>query len=347
MKEDLEDEENFEDGDVSLYEHYNITVDKGQAAIRIDKFVTDKIANSTRNKVQIGIDQGNVLVNDEKVKSNYKIKPGDVISVMFDKPRMDSEVVPEEIPLEIVYEDDYLMVVNKPPGMVVHPAHGNWTGTLVNGLVYYFNQLPTMPGNSGRPGLVHRIDKDTSGLLVIAKSEDAMTHLAHQFFHHTIERTYMALVWGEPKEEAGTIDAHVGRSAKDRKVMQTFPDGSQGKNAITHYKVLKRLRYVSLVQCNLETGRTHQIRAHMKHLGHPLFNDAMYGGDKIRKGTQFSKYKSFIKNCFEILPRQALHAASLGFVHPVTNQHMLFETPLPKDFAEALEKWENYVQTDV
>ncbi|MBS9524238.1 RluA family pseudouridine synthase [Litoribacter ruber] len=347
MKEDLEDEENFDDGDENLYEHYSIKVDKGQAMVRIDKFVTDKIANSTRNKVQIGIDQGNVLVNDQKVKSNYKIKPGDLITVMFDKPKMDSEVIPEEIPLDIIYEDDYLMVVNKPAGMVVHPAHGNWTGTLVNGLVYYFNQLPTMPGNSGRPGLVHRIDKDTSGLLVIAKAEETMTHLAHQFFHHTIERTYMALVWGEPAEEQGTIDAHVGRSAKDRKVMQAFPDGSQGKNAITHYKVLKKLRYVSLVQCNLETGRTHQIRAHMKHLGHPLFNDAMYGGDKIRKGTQFSKYKAFIKNCFEILPRQALHAASLGFIHPVTNEKLHFESPLPEDFTLALEKWENYVQTDV
>jgi 23S rRNA pseudouridine1911/1915/1917 synthase len=314
--------------------------------LRIDKFLTDKIANATRNKVQIGIDAGNVKVNDQSVKSNYKIKPGDVITVLMNKPSQQSEVLAEEIPLDILFEDDDLLVVNKPPGMVVHPAHGNWTGTLVNGLVYYFNQLPELPGNSGRPGLVHRIDKDTSGILVIAKSELAMTHLAKQFFDHTIERTYLALVWGEPKEDQGTIDAHVGRSAKNRKVMDTFPDGSQGKNAITHWKVLKQLRYVSLIQCNLETGRTHQIRAHMKYLGHPLFNDAMYGGDKVRRGTQFSKYKAFIKNCFELLPRQALHAASLGFIHPRTGEHMFFEAELPEDFGQVLKKWEDYVHLD-
>jgi 23S rRNA pseudouridine1911/1915/1917 synthase len=336
--------DNFEDEEeVELFEHFSFKVDKGQSPIRIDKFLTDRIANATRNKVQNTIDSGNVLVNGKPIKSNYKIKPLDEIKVLLEKPPRDTEVIPEKLPLDIIYEDDYLMVVNKPPGMVVHPAHGNWTGTLVNGLVYYFNQLPTLPGNTGRPGLVHRIDKDTSGLLVIAKSELAMTDLAHQFFHHTIERTYLALVWGEPTEDEGTITAHVGRSAKDRKVMVAFPDGTQGKHAVTHWKVLKRLRYVSLMQCNLETGRTHQIRAHMKFLGHPLFNDAMYGGDKIRKGTQFSKYKAFIQNCFEIMPRQALHAMSLGFVHPVNKKPLYFEAPLPDDFADVLNKWEKYV----
>ncbi|HAZ25288.1 MAG TPA: RNA pseudouridine synthase, partial [Algoriphagus sp.] len=254
---------------------------------------------------------GGVLVNGKPTKPNYKIKPGDEIKVMFAKPPRDNEVIPEPISLDIIYEDNDLLVVNKPAGMVVHPAHGNWSGTLVNGLVYYFQNLPEMKGNEGRPGLVHRIDKDTSGLLVIAKSEESMTFLAAQFFHHTIERTYIALVWGEPAEDSGTITGHVGRSAKDRKVMDVFPDGSQGKHAVTHWKVIKRLRYVTLIQCRLETGRTHQIRAHMKYLGHPLFNDSMYGGDRILKGTQFSKYKSFVQNCFDIIPRQALHAKSL------------------------------------
>ena len=343
MKDEFQEEEIFDDGDVDLYEHHRIPVDKGQAAIRIDKFVTDKIANATRNKVQGAIDDGFIKVNDAKVKSNYKIKPGDVITVLLEHPPRESEVVPEDIPLEIIFEDDYLLVVNKPPGMVVHPAHGNWTGTLVNALAYHFSKLPELPGNSGRPGLVHRIDKDTSGLLVIAKAETAMTGLAKQFFDHTIKRTYEALVWGEPVEDKGTVDAHVGRSAKNRKVMDTFPEGDQGKNAITHWEVIKRMRYVSLIQCRLETGRTHQIRAHMKYLNHPLFNDAMYGGDKVRRGTQFAKYKSFIKNCFEIIPRQALHAKSLGFIHPVTGKEMYFEAPWPNDFQQVMNKWEDYV----
>lgn len=342
MKEELEGEV-FEDEEVLRFEHYKLLVDKGQAPVRIDRFLTDKLANATRNRVQKAIDEGSVMINGEPTKANYKIKSGDVITVMLEEPRKEFEVVPEQLPLDILYEDDELLIVNKPAGMVVHPAHGNWTGTLVNGLAYYFNQLPELPGNSGRPGLVHRIDKDTSGVLVIAKSEKAMTDLARQFFDHSIARTYVALVWGEPAEDEGTIDAHIGRSAKNRKIMDTFVDGSQGKNAVTHWKVLKRLRYVSLIQCNLETGRTHQIRAHMKHLGHPLFNDAMYGGDQIRKGTQFSKYKQFIKNCFELIPRQALHAQSLGFVHPTTKKFLHFETPLPVDLSEVLEKWENYV----
>lgn len=336
-------EEDFEEEEVELFEHFRIVIDKGQTPIRIDKFLSDKIANATRNKVQQAIDAGSILVNGNPTKANYKIKPLDDIKVMLAKPPKETEVYSENIPLDIIYEDQYLLIVNKPPGMVVHPAHGNWSGTLVNGLVYYFENLPEMKGNSGRPGLVHRIDKDTSGLLVIAKTEEAMTDLAGQFFHHTIDRTYLALIWGEPESDEGTIIGNVGRSVKNRKVMDVYPEGDQGKHAVTHWKVLKRLRYVSLVQCNLETGRTHQIRAHMKYLGHPLFNDAMYGGDKIRKGTQFSKYKTFVQNCFDLMPRQALHAMSLGFLHPVTKERVYFEVPLPKDFQSVLEKWESYV----
>ncbi|MEN2280487.1 RluA family pseudouridine synthase [Algoriphagus sp. SE2] len=336
-------EEDFEEEEVELFEHFRIVIDKGQTPIRIDKFLSEKIANATRNKVQQAIDAGSIMVNGNPTKANYKIKPLDDIKVMLAKPPKETEVYSENIPLDIIYEDQFLMIVNKPPGMVVHPAHGNWSGTLVNGLVYYFENLPEMKGNSGRPGLVHRIDKDTSGLLVIAKTEEAMTDLASQFFHHTIDRTYLALIWGEPETDEGTIIGNVGRSVKNRKVMDVYPEGDQGKHAVTHWKVLKRLRYVSLIQCNLETGRTHQIRAHMKYLGHPLFNDAMYGGDKIRKGTQFSKYKTFVQNCFDLMPRQALHAMSLGFVHPVTKERVYFEVPLPKDFQSVLEKWESYV----
>lgn len=345
MTEELDDEIFDQEGE-GLNEHLRIEVDKGQSALRLDKFLTDKVANATRNKVQQAIENGDVRVNDGFSKANYKIKPGDVITVMLEAPNTETEVLAEKIDLDILFEDDHLLVVNKPAGMVVHPAYGNWTGTLVNGLVYHFNQLPELPGNTGRPGLVHRIDKDTSGLLVIAKSEAAMTDLARQFFDHSIERTYIALVWGEPTEEEGTINAHVGRSAKNRKVMDTFPDGDQGKHAITHWKVLERLRYVSLLQCNLETGRTHQIRTHMKYLGHPLFNDEMYGGDKIRKGTQFSKYKTFIQNCFKLLPRQALHAKSLGFIHPFTKEFMQFDSDLPEDMKGVLGKWHNYVNLD-
>ncbi|MFC4870371.1 RluA family pseudouridine synthase [Negadavirga shengliensis] len=342
MSEEIEGELPEEE---SLFEHYRLEVDKGQKPLRVDRFITEKIANASRNKVQQGIEEGVVRVNGEPVKANYKIKPFDVITLIMAQPRKETEVLPEKMPLDIIYEDDHLLVVNKPAGMVAHPAHGNWTGTLVNGLVYYFNQLPELPGNSGRPGLVHRIDKDTSGLLVIAKSEKAMTHLAKQFFDHSIKRTYLALVWGEPKEDSGTVDLPIGRSIKDRKIMQVYADGSQGKRAVTHWAVLKRLRYISLVNCQLETGRTHQIRVHMKHIGHPLFNDAFYGGDKIRKGTQFSKYKAFVQNCFKILPRQALHAQSLGFTHPVTGKEMYFESEIPQDMSEVIQKWENYVHT--
>jgi 23S rRNA pseudouridine1911/1915/1917 synthase len=344
MVEDYEIENDGEEEEESLVSQHEITVDKGQDMVRLDRFLTDKTANASRNKIQQAIDAGIVKVNGLATKANYKIKPGDVITYWVTRQNKHTDVLPEPIPLDIIYEDDELLVVNKPAGMVVHPAHGNWTGTLVNGLAYHFKQLPELPGNSGRPGLVHRIDKDTSGLLVIAKSEVAMTHLAKQFFDHSIDRTYLALVWGEPIEDSGTIDIAIGRSAKNRKIMDTYPDGDYGKHAVTHWRVLSRMRYVSLISCKLETGRTHQIRIHLKSIGHPLFNDSAYGGDKIRKGTQFSKYKLFIQNCFKIIPRQALHATSLGFTHPKTGEFMYFETPLPGDMAEVLRKWTDYVQ---
>ena len=327
-----------------LFEHHRIICDKGQVPYRIDKFLMDRLPNVTRNKVQQGVKDGFVLVNGESVKPNYKVHPGDEIVVALPEPPRDTEIIAEDIPLNIVFEDDHLMIVNKEAGMVVHPAYNNWSGTLVNALTYHFQNLPTMANNEGRPGLVHRIDKDTSGLLVIAKSEKAMSGLAKQFFDHSIERTYYALVWGEPAEDMGTIDVNLGRSEKDRRVTVAIEDGSRGRNAVTHYKVLKKMRYVTLIQCNLETGRTHQIRAHLKHLGHPLFNDATYGGDKVLKGTQFSKYKSFVDNCFKIMPRQALHAKSLGFVHPITKKFEQFNSELPEDFKAVIEKWEHYVQ---
>lgn len=327
-----------------LFEHHRIVADPGQSLIRIDKFLNARLANVSRSKIQQGIEGGFVKVNEASVKSNYKVHPNDVISISLPEPPRDTEVKPENIPLNIVYEDDWLLVINKPAGMVVHPAYNNWTGTLVNALAYHFQNLPQLPGNTGKPGLVHRIDKDTSGLLVIAKTESVLTSLAKQFFDHSIERTYWALVWGELIPQQGTINAHVGRSLKDRRVTTVFPDGDMGRNAITHYKLLQSLRYVSLVECKLETGRTHQIRAHMKYLGHPLFNDAMYGGDQIIKGTMFSKYKQFVENCFKVMPRQALHAKTLGFIHPIKKEWMQFTSELPEDFSSALEKWENYVK---
>ena len=338
----MQEDEVHEDDD--LFEHHRITVDQKQNLLRIDKFLMDRLPNATRNKIQSGIRDGFIKVGENEVKPNYKVRPGDEITISLPEPPRDTDVVPENIPLNIVYEDDDLLVINKPAGMVVHPAYQNWTGTLVNALAYHFQQLPEMKGNEGRPGLVHRIDKDTSGLMVIAKSETAMSGLAKQFFDHTIERTYHALVWGTLETNKGTVNINLGRSPKDRRVTMAFEDSSIGRHAITHYELLEDLRYVSLLKCNLETGRTHQIRAHMKFIGHPLFNDTTYGGNRILKGTQFSKYKTFVDNCFKILPRQALHAKSLGFQHPVTHEYLQFDSQLPEDFENALEKWRNYIQ---
>jgi 23S rRNA pseudouridine1911/1915/1917 synthase len=330
--------------DEAWFEHHRIVADRKQSPVRIDKFLMDRLPNVTRTKLQGGIQAGFVKVNEKQVKSNYRVHPLDVITISFPEPPRDHDVVPENIPLDIVFEDQYLMVINKPAGMVVHPAYQNWTGTLVNALAYHFQNLPTLPGNEGRPGLVHRIDKGTSGLLVIAKDEQTLTGLARQFFHHTIDRRYLALVWGIPDPPSGTIDKHVGRSPKDRRITVVFPEGDMGRHAITHYKLLLDLRYVSLIECTLETGRTHQIRAHLKYLGHALFNDAMYGGDQVLRGTMFSKYKQFVENCFAVMPRQALHAKSLGFIHPVTQQRLHFESDLPQDFKSVLEKWDHYVR---
>jgi len=333
-----------DDQDDELFEHHRIVADPKQSLIRIDKFLMDRLPNVTRTKIQAGISDGFVKVNDNGVKPNYRVRPNDIITVSLPEPPRDTDVVPEDIPLSIVFEDEHLMVINKPAGMVVHPAYQNWTGTLVNALAYHFKSLPQMPGNEGRPGLVHRIDKETSGLLVIAKDEETITGLAKQFFDHTIDRRYNALVWGVPEPAQGTIDQFVGRSLKDRRITTVFPDRDMGRNAITHYQVLKDIRYVSLVECKLETGRTHQIRAHMKYIGHPLFNDSTYGGDQILKGTMFSKYKQFVENCFKVLPRQALHAKTLGFVHPMTKQFLQFNSELPQDMKDVIEKWENYVK---
>jgi len=335
---------NLEDDNDDLFEHYRFQVDNRQSPIRIDKFLMDRLPNATRNKIQNAIKDDFVKVNQNGIKSNYKVRPNDLITISLPEPPRETEILPENIPLNIVFEDDHLIVINKPPGMVVHPAYSNWTGTLVNALVYHFQHLPSMPDNEGRPGLVHRIDKDTSGLLVIAKTEVAINGLARQFFDHSIERTYHALVWGEPEEETGTIDVQIGRHPKDRRVMKAFPQGDYGKSAITHFRVIQRLRYVTLLECKLETGRTHQIRAHLKYLGHPIFNDAMYGGDQVLKGTTFSKYKSFVQNCFKEMPRQALHAKTLGFIHPAEKTKVSFDSELPEDFRAVLDKWERYVQ---
>ncbi|MCE7040805.1 RluA family pseudouridine synthase [Dyadobacter sp. CY312] len=327
-----------------LFEHYRIVADKGQSLMRLDKYLSLHVANASRTKIQNGIDAEAVKVNGQVTKASYKVKPLDVVTLSLPQPPRDTEIIPENIPLDIIYEDDVLLLVNKPTGMVVHPAFGNWTGTLINALVYHFQNLPVGRNGEGRPGLVHRIDKDTSGLLVIAKTEFAMTFLAKQFSDHTIERTYNALIWGEPKEWKGTITGHIGRSARDRRVMDIFEDGSQGKHAVTHYEIIKPLRYVSLIKCNLETGRTHQIRAHMQHIGHSIFNDTVYGGDKILRGGSSGSYKAMVDHCFAMLPGQALHAKSLGFIHPTTREWMQFDTELPANFQAILEKWGNYVQ---
>lgn len=338
--------ENFaigqEEEEQDLFEHFNIVVDKGQSLLRIDKFLMHRIENASRNRIQNAIDAGNVLVNKQTIKASYKVKPLDEISIVYAQPPRDTEVYPEDIPLDIVYEDDDLLVVNKPAGMVVHPGYNNYTGTLVNALAFHFDQLPTLPGNDGRPGLVHRIDKDTSGLLLISKNEITMTKLAKQFFDHSITRKYIALAWGDIEND-GRIEGYIGRSLKNRIIQDVYDDEEKGKWSVTNYQVLERLNYVTLVSCQLETGRTHQIRAHMKHIGHPLFNDANYGGDKILKGTTFSKYKQFVTNCFDLMPRQALHAKTLGFIHPATKEYMEFEAPLPADFDAVLTKWRNYL----
>lgn len=326
-----------------FFEHHRFVADKGQSLLRVDKFLMHLIANATRNKIQNAASDGNIWVNDVPVKSNYRVKPYDVVRVMLSHPPFENLILPENIPLDIVYEDESLLVINKPPGLVVHPGHGNYTGTLVNALAYHFENLPK--NSSERPGLVHRIDKNTSGLMVIAKTELAMTHLAKQFEDKTSEREYIALVWGNVKEDEGTIEGNIARHVKDRMQMAVFEDSEIGKHAVTHYKVLERFGYVTLVSCKLETGRTHQIRVHMKYIGHTLFNDERYGGDVILKGTTFTKYKQFIDNCFKTLPRQALHAKTLGFTHPVTKEFMSFDTELPQDMQDCIEKWRNYAKS--
>jgi len=341
----IEENEFQEQEEQDLYEHLRLVVDKGQSLLRIDKFLMHRVENASRNRIQNAIDAGSVLVNEKPIKASYKVKPLDVISVVLPHPPRDTEVYPENIPLNLLYEDDDVILVNKEPGMVVHPGFNNYSGTLVNALVYHFQQLPELPGNDGRPGLVHRIDKDTSGLLLISKNERSMTYLARQFYDHSITRKYQALVWGDLAAD-GTVTGYIGRSVKDRKIMSIYEDEEKGKWAVTHFRILERFGYVTLIECQLETGRTHQIRAHMKHIGHPLFNDSTYGGDKILKGTVFNKYKQFIDNCFELMPRQALHAKTLGFIHPSKKEYMHFDTELPEDFQAVLEKWRSYVKSN-
>lgn len=337
-----DDLENGAAEQADLYEHFRIEVDKGQTPTRIDKFLTDKIRNVSRNRIQGAADAGNILVNGKAVKSSYKVKPLDTISIVLAYPPRETDIKPENIPIDIVYEDEALLVVNKPAGMVVHPAHGNFTGTLVNALLYHLRDVPLFKSGEVRPGLVHRIDRNTSGLLVIAKTEMAMNHLARQFFERSTERLYIALVWGDMETDSGTITGHIGRSIRDRKKMQVFPNGEQGKHAVTHWKVIERFGYVTLIECSLETGRTHQIRAHMEFIKHPLFSDEVYGGDKILKGNLTTKYKQFVENCFELCPRHALHAKTLGFTHPLTNTKMYFDSQLPSDMAALIEKWRKY-----
>jgi 23S rRNA pseudouridine1911/1915/1917 synthase len=346
MKEEtsIDKQDNLDNND-ELYERFSITVDRGQEPLRIDKFLISRIERGTRNKLQQAINTGMVLVNGKETRPNYKVRPADEIIVYSDTDPEETEVVPENIPLNIVFEDNDLMVINKPVGMVVHPGSGNYNGTLLNGIAYHLHQQNPAITEEVLPrfGLVHRIDKNTSGLLVLAKNEHAMRTLAKQFFDHTVKRQYVALVWGDVANDEGTIIAHIGRHLRFRKLFEAYPEGDHGKEAITHYKVLERFGYVTLVQCVLETGRTHQIRVHMKHIGHPLFNDDFYGGDKIVKGTVYTKYKQFVDNCFAICPRQALHAKTLGFTHPTTGKELFFDTELPDDIREVIEKWRKYV----
>lgn len=326
----------------SLFEHFSFQVDKGQAPLRIDKYLMNFVENATRTKIQAAAKNGSIKVNGIVVKSNYKVKPLDEIKVLFEYPPHENLLIAEDIDLDIIYEDDDLVVINKPAGMVVHPGHGNYSGTLINALIYHFENLPT--NSSNRPGLVHRLDKDTSGLLVVAKNDEAMVHLSNQFAEKTSKREYTAMVWGNLKEDSGKIDNYIGRNPKNRlqNIVLDEDNVENGKRAITNYEVLSRMNYVNLVKCTLETGRTHQIRVHMKHIGHTLFNDERYGGDSILKGTTFTKYKQFVENCFKLLPRQALHAKTLGFIHPKTGEFMQFDSELPGDFKSCIEKWENY-----
>lgn len=326
-----------------LFEHHRFEVDKGQGQLRIDKYLFQKLEGISRTKIQNAAQAGSILVNDQPVKPNYKIKPLDTISIVLPHPPHELVIVPEDIPIDIIYEDDDLMVVNKEAGMVVHPGHGNYTGTLVNALTWHLRDLPLFKQGEVRPGLVHRIDKNTSGLLVVAKSEFALNHLATQFYQRTTKRRYLALVWGNFDENEGTIEGNIGRNPRDRIKMFVFPDGDDGKNAVTHWKIVENLGYVTLIECRLETGRTHQIRVHMEYIGHPIFNDERYGGDKILKGTTFTKYKQFVQNCFQLLPRHALHAQSLGFMHPRTGKEMYFEVDLPDDMTKVIEKWRRYI----
>lgn len=348
VKDSFEDIEDFSEDDLTeqdseLFEHYRFTADKGQGMIRVDKYLAMHIVGISRNRIQQAAEADCILVNDVPVKSNYRVKPLDIISVVMNRPPRELEIIPEDIPLEVVYEDEDLMVINKPPGLVVHPGFGNYQGTMVNAIAYRLQHTPEYDPKDPRLGIVHRIDKDTSGLILVAKNAFAKTHLSAQFFNKTTKRQYVALVWGILNTDEGRIEGNIGRSLKDRMLMTVFPDGDYGKSAVTHYKVLERLGYVTLIQCRLETGRTHQIRVHMKHIGHTLFNDRRYGGNEILKGTNFTKYKQFVQNCFNICPRQALHAQTLGFVHPRTGEELLFESPLPNDMNELLEKWRGYI----
>ena len=338
-----------EEGDIvsgnpnELFEHYRFVSDKGQGQIRVDKFLATRIVGVSRNRIQLAADAGCIHVNDNPVKSNYKVKPNDVVTVMMDRPRHEFEIISEDIPLDIVYEDDDVMVINKPPGLVVHPGFGNYKGTLVNAIAYHLKDSETFDAADPRPGIVHRIDKDTSGLIVAAKNPYAKAHLSTQFYNKTTQREYIALVWGQVAEAEGRIEGNIGRSLKNRMQMTVFANEEFGKPAVTNYKVEERLGYVTLVRCTLETGRTHQIRVHMKHIGHTLFNDERYGGNEILKGTHFSKYKQFVQNCFALCPRQALHARTLGFIQPRTGEHLLFEAPLPSDMVALVEKWRGYI----
>jgi 23S rRNA pseudouridine1911/1915/1917 synthase len=326
-----------------LYEHHRVLVDPGQSLLRIDSYLTKRLEGISRTRIQNAANAGNILVNSKTVKPNYRVKPGDLIQIVLPNPPREIELIPQDIPLNIVYEDDDLIIVNKEPGMVVHPAYGNYSGTLVNALMWHFKDLPLFNSGETRPGLVHRIDKNTSGILVVAKNEFALNRLSRQFYERTTDRRYTAIVWGVPDPPEGTITGHIGRNLKDRKIMQVFPDGSEGKPAITHYRLIENLGYVSLIECKLETGRTHQIRAHFSYTRHPLFNDSEYGGDQILKGTTFTKYQQFVKNCFRIMPRQALHARSLAFDHPVTGKRLSFESSLPADMQQVIEKWRIYI----